>query len=152
MELDPVTKIYRDRTRTIDVSFLIIGFNESVKIDVAPVYSTVKSIEINLKNKENDSIIIYSVTSDKSLIIPSYKDYLFQFSFRYSYSYTSCVRSNDGIFCDKEETKTKTGEIYSNFIDFQSTISEPSIQRYNLIIFIMLVGGTVIILIKKQNK
>ncbi|MFX0029735.1 MAG: SBBP repeat-containing protein [Candidatus Hermodarchaeota archaeon] len=152
MELDFIAGIYRDRTRVIDISYLVIGFNESVKIDVATGWSAVDSIKVFLKNKKNNSITEYSISSDSSLIVSSYKDYLFQFYFNYSYSYVSCVYSSDGIYCDEEETKIEIGEVYSEFFNFESFTDESSIFGYNLIILLLTFGGFSLILIKKRLK
>ncbi|GAG66812.1 unnamed protein product, partial [marine sediment metagenome] len=84
-----------------------LGFNDSIKVDVSPASSSIKTIKDFLKNKENSSINEFLVHSGDTLIFNSYEDFLFQFYFYYSYSYISCVAWT-GIFCDEEETKTAT--------------------------------------------
>ena len=150
MELDPVTKIYRDRTRTVKVAFLIKGFNDSITVDVSSASSAIKTIKIILKNKENNSINEFTVDSGDTIIFSSYEDYLFQFYFYYSYSYISCVYSSDGIYCDQEETKTATGEKYSDFIDFKIQNQMPMIPGYDLsIVLAILIGFS---LLNKRRK
>ncbi len=141
MELDPIARIYRDRTRTVNVAFLIEGFNDSITVDVSSASSAIKTIKIILKNKESSSINEFTVDSGDIIIFGSYEDYLFQFYFYYSYSYISCVYSSDVIYCDQEETKTDTGEKYSDFIDFKIQNQTPTIPGYDLsIVLVILIG------------
>ncbi len=150
MELDPISRVFRDRTRTVEVAFLITGFNDSITVDVSSTSSAIKTIKIILKNKENSSLNEFTVDSGDTIIFSSYEDYLFQFYFYYSYSYTSCVYSSDGIYCDQEETKTATGEKYSDFIDFKIQNQKPMIPGYDLSIVLAILIG--FILLNKRRK
>jgi uncharacterized delta-60 repeat protein len=141
MELDPIAGVYRDRTHIVEVAFLIIGFNNSIKVDVSPTSSAIKTIKIILKNKENSSINEFTVDSGDTIIFSSYEDNLFQFYLYYSYSYISCVYSSDGYYCDQEETKTATGEKYSDFIDIKPQKELPLIPGYDLSIVLAILIG-----------
>ncbi len=150
MQLDPISRIYRDRTHTVEVAFLIIGFNDSIKVDVSPTSSAIKTIKIILKNKGNNSIVEFTVVSGDTKIFNSYEDYLFQFYFYYSYSYISCVRA-DGIYCDEEETKTAIGEKYSEFFDFKAANQSPAIPGYDFSIVLTIILGFSLSFIYKKK-
>jgi len=153
MELDPIARIYRDRTRTVKVAFLIEGFNDSITVDVSSASSAIKTIKIILKNKESSLIDEYTVKSGDTKIFSNYEDYLFQFYFYYSYSYISCIRWG-AIYCEEEETKTATGEKYSDFIDFkiQNQTQTPTIPGYDLLIVLAIVGFSLLNRRRKKIK
>jgi len=150
MELDPIARTYRDRTRIVTATFFIVGLGDSLSIDVSTASSPIKTIKIILKNKHNNSITEFIVDPEDILIYNNYEDYLFQFFFYYSYTYISCIYSSDGIYCDEEETKTATGEKYSDFIDFKNQSKFPSIPSYHLTIVFSIF--LVSIIINKRRK
>jgi len=157
---------YYGHTHTISATFNIIGFNDTIQINVikddgigkyisgAPGFTIVhpiSSMKVILKYKSNSSIVEKPITTSSSINVSSYKDFLFQFYYEYSYSYIGCT-DYDNYFCYDSTTLTSSGQASTDFKDFQlKSSSSDSIPGYNVFIIFSIIAIYFMIIVTSKR-
>ena len=138
MELYLISGIYTDRDWKAFVTFKIDGYNEYFLIyliDRGFVYNNIKIYEKNLASQIEHP---YDINIYTPYNFTYNKDIRFKVYFNYSYTYESCIHSDDGIFCDESEIKTVNGEYYSEYFSILKSNEETSIPGFNIYLLISL--------------
>lgn len=107
-------------------------------------------MKVILKYKSNSSIVEKPITTSSSINVSSYKDFLFQFYYEYSYSYIGCT-DYDNNFCYDSTTKTSSGQASTDFKDFQLKSSSDSIPGYNVLIIFSIIAIFFMIIVTSKR-
>lgn len=151
MELNPVTGVYADRNWKAFVTFKIDGYNESFLIYLIDRGFVHDTIRIYVKNTASQIEYYYDIQMYTPYNFTYNKDIRYRVFFNYTYTYESCIRSDDGIYCDESEIKTVYGEYYSEYFSIYESDEDNSIPGFKVY---FLIGLFIImpILIYRRSK
>jgi len=137
MERIIISNTYRDRDWRAFSTFKIEGHNTYFLI-----YLIDKGFASNIKIYEKDLTSEIEHSLDVNLYTPynfTYnEDIQFKIYFNYSHTYESCIRSDDGYYCDETEMKTVSGEYLSDYFSILKPYDDNSIPGFNIYLLINL--------------
>lgn len=153
MELNIISGIYTDRDWRAFCTFKIDGYNKYFLIYLID-RGFANNIKIYKKNQVSQIEISYDINLYTPYNFTYNKDFRFKVYFNYTHTYESCIRSDDGIFCDESEIKTINGEFYSDYFSILKPYEDNSIPGFNIYLLInlsIIISLAIYIKIKKKT-
>lgn len=140
---------YADGTHRVTAIFKIKAYTDSLLIEVNYESQLIQYTKIIVENKASQVKSIYSIGEKQTLQIDSYNDYNFVFYLNYTHTYRSCIE-DDGIYCNLDEERIKSGEKYSKLYDFSP--ENPLISGFSLFYILSIIFTLIIYVIRRTNK
>ncbi len=137
MERLIISNTYMDRDWKAFVNFKIDGYNTYFLIYLID-RGFANNIKIYKKNLVNQIELSYDVNLYTPYNFTYNKDIQYKVYFNYSHTYESCIRSDDGFFCDETEMKTVSGEYFSDYFSILKPDDDNSIPGFNIYLLISL--------------